>query len=198
MAASRAVRVIWMLNELGLKFEHDTLSNTDARLKQEPYTSLNPNGRIPTLVVDGYAIFESLAINLYLVEKFGGPLAAKTIEERATMAQWSIWAMTEIDKDITVWAFNTLVKPPAERDAPAAAASLAALQRPLAALEKALSSHNYLVGERFSAADLNVAAVLYRALAMDLSGYPKVSGWLTRCWARDAALQARRARGDKV
>lgn len=198
IAASRAVRVIWMLHELGLAFEHDPVSNTDPKLKQASYTSLNPNGRIPTLVVDGFAIFESLAINLYLVEKFGGPLAAKTIEERASMAQWSIWAMTEIDKDVTVWAFNTLVKPPAERDAKAAADAHAALQRPLAALEKVLSEHNNIVGDRFTAADVNVAGVMYRALAMDLSAYPKVLNWLTRCWSREAALKARRARGDKV
>jgi glutathione S-transferase len=198
VAASRAVRVIWMLHELGLPFEHDPISFSEARLKEAAYLRINPNARIPTLVVDGFAIYESLAINLYLAEKFGGPLAPVGNEERGLATQWSQWAMTEIDKDVTTWAFNAFVKPENERDTNAAQTSLAALQRPLAALESCLQGRNYLVGNRFTVADLNVAAVLYRALVMDLSGYPKLSVWLAKCWARDAALSARRARGDKV
>jgi glutathione S-transferase len=198
LAASRAVRVVWMLHELGLPFEHDPISFADARLKEPPYAQLNPNARIPTLVVDGFAIYESLAINLYLADKFGGALALKGAEERGMAAQWSLWAMTEIDKDITIWAFNSFIKPEHERDSTAAQVSLAVLQRPLAALELSLQDRDYLVGNRFTVADLNVAAVLYRALVMDLSAYPKVSSWLTKCWGREAALSARRARGDKV
>jgi glutathione S-transferase len=196
LAASRTVRVVWMLHELGLPYEHDPISFADARLKNSPYIEINPNARIPSLVVDGFAIFESLAINQYLVEKFGGPLAPTSAEERGLLAQWSMWAMTEIDKDITTWAFNAFVKPEAERDTPAAQAALANLQRPLAVLERSLSGRDFLMGARFTASDLNVAATLYRGLAMDLSGYPKVSAWLTQCWGRDAAKAARRARGD--
>ena len=198
LAASRAVRVIWMLHELGLNYEHDPLSFSEARLKQAPYTELNPNGRIPTLLVDGFAIYESLAINLYLADKFGGPLAPVGAEERGLATQWSLWAMSEIDKDITIWAFNAFIKPENERDAKAAEAALSSLQRPLSALEMSLQGREYLIGNRFTVADLNVAAVLYRALVMDLSAYPKVSAWLKRCWEREAAIAARRARGDKI
>jgi glutathione S-transferase len=198
LAASRTVRVIWMLQELKLTYDHDPISFADPRLKESPYVDINPNARIPSLVVDGFAIYESLAINQYLAEKFGGPLAPTNAEERGLAAQWSLWVMTEVDKDITIWAFNALVKPEAERDANAARVALENLQRPLRSLERSLASQEFLMGKRFTVADLNVAATLYRGLAMDLSAYPKVSQWLKACWSREAAIAARRARGDKV
>ncbi len=198
LAASRTVRVIWMLQELKLAYDHDPISFSDPGLKESPYVEINPNARIPSLVVDGFAIYESLAINQYLAEKFGGPLAPANAEERGLTAQWSLWAMTEVDKDITTWAFNAFIKPEAERDAGAARASLESLQRPLASLEHSLATREFLMGKRFTVADLNVAATLYRGLAMDLSAYPKVSQWLKACWSREAAIAARRARGDKV
>ncbi len=198
LAASRAVRVIWMLQELKLAYDHDPISFADPRLKDSPYVDVNPNARIPSLVVDGFAIYESLAINQYLAEKFGGPLAPVDAEERGLAAQWSLWVMTEIDKDITSWAFNVFIKPEAERDASVARAALESLQRPLASLERSLTHRKFLMGGRFTVADLNVAATLYRGLAMDLAAYPRVSQWLKECWAREAAVAARRARGDTV
>ena len=198
LAASRAVRVIWMLHELGLPFEHDPVGFADGKAKLAPYTDWNPMARIPTLIVDGFAIYESLAINLYLAEQFGGPLAPTNTHERGLAAQWSLLAMSDIDEPITAWAFNSFIKPEAERDAKLAHSSLAALQRPLAALEKSLAGKRFLMSDRFTVADLNVAAVLYRGLALDLSAYPNVSSWLRQCWSRDAALAARRARGDKI
>jgi glutathione S-transferase len=198
LAASRTVRVIWMLQELKLAYDHDPISFADPRLKESPYVDINPNARIPSLVVDGFAIYESLAINQYLAEKFGGPLAPTNAEERGLAAQWSLWVMTEVDKDITTWAFNAFVKPEAERDNNAARVALENLHRPLVALERSLASREFLMGKRFTVADLNVAATLYRGLAMDLSAYPKVSQWLKVCWSREAAIAARRARGDKV
>jgi glutathione S-transferase len=198
LAASRAIRVIWMLNELKLSFEHDPISFADPRLKQSPYVDINPNGRIPSLVVDGFAIYESLAITQYLAEKFGGPLAPSNADERGLTSQWSLWAMSEIDKDITTWAFNAFIKPEAERDPTAARVALESLQRPLASLERSLTDGAFLIGKRFTVADLNVAATLYRGLVMDLSAYPKVADWLKSCWSREAAIAARRARGDKV
>lgn len=198
VGASRTVRVIWMLSELGLKYEHDPISFADARLKEAAYLAVNPNGRIPAITVDGVTLFESVAINLYLADKFGGPLAPRNAEERGLATQWSVWAMTELDKDLTVWAFNAIVKPEAERDTQAASTALENLQRPLKALEASLQKTPYLLGDRFTVADLNVAAVLYRGLVMDLAKYPKVATWLQTCWLREAALVARRARGDKV
>jgi glutathione S-transferase len=198
VAASRALRNIWMLEEIGLPYAHDPIHYTDPALKLPPYIGLNPNGKIPMLTVDNFAVFESLAINLYLADRFDTTLSLKDADERGQASQWALWAMTEIDAPIGVWAMNTLVKPEAERDLGAAATALASLQKPLSALNTALSGKQCLVGDRFTVVDLNTAACLYRGLSMDLAAYPNVSVWLKRCWSREPALRARRARGDKV
>lgn len=200
--ASRAMRNVWMLEELkasnGITYEHDPISFNDPALKKPPYTDLNPNGRIPTIVVDGFVLFESLAINLYLAEKFPSALSLKTPEERALAMQWALWAPQEIELAIYDWVINTHIKPEAERDAALAKSAVEKLQRPFAALNQALAGKTYLIGERFTVADLNMACVMYRCLKMDLSAHPNLAAWHARCWSREAAKVPRRMRGEAV
>ncbi len=198
VAASRAFRNIWMLHELGLSYEHDPVHYTDPLLKAAPYFAKNPNARIPIIEVDGFVVYESLAINLYLAEKFSASLSLTTPEERALGTQWALWAMTSIDAPITTWAFNMIVLPEAERNRAAADTALESMQRPLAALNASLLGKEWLIGGRFTVADLNTACCLYRALWMDLSAYPHIESWLKRCLGRPAALVARRERGENI
>ncbi len=198
VAASRAFRNLWMLNELGLPFEHDPIHYTDARLKTPPFVDWNPNARVPMLKVGDHVMFESLAINLFLARKHGGPLAPQTPEEEAHAMQWALWAMTEFDEPMIVWAVNALIKPEGERDTAAAQAALTKMQRPLGALEATLQKSPHLLGKRFTVADLNTAAVMYRALWMDLTAFPVTAAWLKQSLGRPAALEARRSRGEAV
>lgn len=198
VAASRSFRNIWMLKELGLPFEHDAIHYTDKALKAPPYTDWNPNGSIPMIVVDGMPLYESLAINQYLAEKFGGPLAPTNAEERGQVAQWSLWAATTIEIDLGNWAYHTMFLPEAERKPEFAKESLAKAIAKLNVLESTFASREFLIGNRFTVADLNVAAVCYRALGLDMPDKPHFKAWLAKCWSRPAAIEARRARGDNV
>lgn len=197
-AASRSIRVIWLLEELGLAYEHDALAPSDKLLKSPPYLDLNPNGRVPTVVVDGFPIFESLAINLYLAKKFPAAISPTTLEEDGAMTQWSMWAASDIDGTITTWAMHTLFLPESERDPQVAAHARKQLERPFAVLEAVLARQPWLIGDRFTVADLNVSAVMNRALSWDLSSMPHLAAWLARCLNRPACLKARRMRGEKV
>jgi glutathione S-transferase len=198
VAASRAFRVIWMLKELGVAYEHNAIHYTDPALKAPPYTDKNPNGRIPILEVDDFAMFESLAITQYLAEKFGENMSGTSAEERAAIAQWTLWAATSVETDLGNWAYHTMFLPEAERKPEIAKQSLENVQKPLAILDGVLAKREYLVGSRFTVADLNVAAVCYRALGLDMPDKPHFKAWLAKCWSRPAAIEARRARGDKV
>jgi glutathione S-transferase len=198
VAASRTFRNIWALKELGLPFEHDPISYSDKALKASPYIELNPNGRVPFIVVDGMPLFESLAINLFLADKFGGSISGANAEERGQIAQWTLWAATSVETDLGNWAYHTMFLPEAERKPEIAKQALENIKAPLAVLDGVLAKREYLVGNRFTVADLNVAAVCYRALGLDMPDEPHFKAWLAKCWSRPAALDARRARGDKV
>jgi glutathione S-transferase len=198
VAASRTFRNIWMLEELGLTYSHDPIHYTDPALKTPPYLAINPNAKLPMAVIDGMPIFESLAINLYLAEKFGSALAPTNAEERGQVAQWTLWAATAVEDDLGKWAYHTMFLPEPERDPKIASDCLTRVQTPLAVLDGVLAKQAFLIGNRFTVADLNVACVCYRLLAMELADKPNLKRWLHAAWARPAALTARRARGDKV
>jgi glutathione S-transferase len=192
------MRNIWMLTELGLPFDNDPIVTSDPALKRPPYTDWNPNGKIPVCLVDGFAVYESLAINCYLDLKFPSAISAANAEQTALVLQWAMWALTEVEAHSFNWYLNTLGKAAAERDAGLAALSWEKLQKPLAVLERTLGGQPCLIRDSFSVADLNTAAVMYRALWMPLANFPATAAWLQRCWAREGGIAARRARGEKV
>jgi len=80
--------------------------------------------------------------------------------------------------------------PCAERDAQRRAEALKVLEQPFAVLDSALADRLYLLGDEFSVADLNVAAVISRAIDMDLAATPRLANWLKRCLDRPAARAA--------
>jgi glutathione S-transferase len=80
--------------------------------------------------------------------------------------------------------------PPADRDPQRLAEALKVLAPPFRVLDAALASHSHLLGEDFTVADLNVAAVISRAIDMDLSATPHLAQWLRRCLERPAARTA--------
>jgi glutathione S-transferase len=196
--ASRVMRNIWMLAELDLPYEHDAILTNAPELKKPPYTDLNPNGKVPVCVVDGFAMWESLAINLYLDRRFPSAISLATAEEQAKGVQWALWVTSEVELLTFNWYLNKIGKPEAERDAGMVTDTWDKLQKPLAVLNKALTPTGWLVGNHFTVADLNTAAAMYRGLWMPLDSYPQVKTWLENCWKREGGLKARRARGENV
>jgi glutathione S-transferase len=189
---SRASRCLWMLEELGVPYESVPISFLGDAQKPE-YLALNPNGRIPTLVDDdGTVVWESMAINLYLAEKYDQGFRPKTLAARAHAVQWSFWGMTEIEPGLIDAFLHRAMLPEAQRDAKVAEAGEAKLQRPLKVLDGELGRRPYLLGDAFSIADLNVASVLGIApmARVDLAKHSHVQRWLGECTARPAAKKA--------
>jgi len=69
IARTRAFRALWMAKELGLDYEHLPIEIGDAGARSPEFLALNPNGRLPFIDDDGFVLFESLAITLYLAKK---------------------------------------------------------------------------------------------------------------------------------
>lgn len=187
--ASRAHRVVWMLRELGLEFEHEQTNFLDGSTRRPEFLAINPNGRVPVLVDDGFVIYESLAINLYLAQKHGGPLAPASLQESALATQWSFWVITEVEKPLLFASANRKLFAEGQRDEEQALMAIEKLHRPFKVLEAQLADREWLLGDRFTVADLNVATVMDLApqCGIDLDAWPRMQQWHQRCLARPAA-----------
>ncbi len=181
---SRAGRSLTILDELGLQYESVPVHWADDA-KQPEFLAINPNGKIPALDDDGTVLFESLAINLYLAEKYGkGTLWPESVEDHGRCYQWSIWAMTEMEPLSVELVRNRSSLPEDERDDAKAKTCEEALRKPLGVLNGALDGRDYLLGSEFTVADLNVATLVFavRVLGhMDLSEFPNAVAWFKRC-----------------
>jgi glutathione S-transferase len=189
MPASRAFRVLWAAEETGVPYANEPFSFNDPAIKAPAYLAINPNGTIPAIVDDGFALFESLAITLYLSRK-SGKLWPKDVRGEGVAFQWTMWAATEVEGALGGWFYHTRFLPEAERKPEIAQDSAAKLPRRFDVLEGALAQSPWLAGEAFGIADLNVAAVTYRAPAFGLEPWPRIADWHRRCYARPAAQRA--------
>jgi glutathione S-transferase len=195
IARTRAHRALWAAMELGIDYEHLPIEIGDAGARSPEFLAINPNGRLPVIVDDGFVLFESLAITLYLAKKHSlGKLYPETLEGEARAWQWSFWAIAEVDRGVNIWSLHAVRLPPQERDAALREEALKVVAAPFKVLDAALAKipykTPYLLGNEFTVADLNVAAVISRAIDMDLSHVPKLKAWLARCLDRPAARAA--------
>jgi glutathione S-transferase len=194
VARSRAFRTLWMAKELGLDYEHLKVDFATGDTRTPAHLALNPNGHVPVIDDDGFVLWESMAINLYLAKKYGaGTLYPTRLEDEARAWQWSFWGMTEVERPVLTALFNRAVLPVDKRDAGAADAAEKQLAQPLRVLDGALSGGANLLGNDFTVADLNVASILSwaRPAQIDMVPFPKVAGWLKACAERPAARAAR-------
>jgi len=189
---SRAARCLWALEELGVKYDHVPIATTEAKSPEN--LKRNPGGHIPVLEEDGHFIWESMAINLYLAEKYGkNTLWPGDVASHGDTYKWSFWAMTEIEPHLLTILRNRVLNPPDKRDETAAQAAIEALKAPLKALDGALGGKDFLLGKSFTIADLNVASVLSWApmMKLDLSSTPTAQSWLQKCLGREANQRVR-------
>lgn len=205
---SRTARNVWLAKELGIPFEHVPViqarrlsdpSAPDAPLNTSSpaYRAINPHGLIPCIDDDGLIMHESLAINLYLAKKHGGPLAPCDLSEDGLMTMWSLWAATQCEPHTVQIIFQRVDYPEDKRGPQVVDAAVSALRHPFGVLEAALhSGGGNIVGGRFTVADLNVAEVLrYAQPAPELfAEYPAVTAWLAACQSRPAFREIMAAR----
>ncbi len=191
---SSASPVHWTLEELGIPYEKVQIDLRSGEQKKPEFLKLNPNGRVPLLVHDGVSIFESAAIQMHLGETFGvekGLYPAAGLQ-RAEATKWIVWTnatlgevMSRVGRNLGEWA------PEEQRNAKAGAAAKAEGEELLRILEAALTGREYLVGNRFTIADLHVASWMQyvNMMGFDLAPYKAISAWLARCTSRPACAR---------
>jgi glutathione S-transferase len=152
---------------------------------------------VPAIDDDGLVLCESMAINLYLSEKYGkAPFWPSTVAEHARVYQWSFWGMMECEGHLLTAFLNRMMLPPEQRNEKAAKEAIEALGKPLKVLDDHLKGREYILGKDFTVADLNVGGVLILLpmMQVDMSSTPSAKTWLDKCLARPA-LERARAKG---
>lgn len=197
---SRASRPLWLLAEIGQPFQHVPVIQVyrlaDPKAQDAPmhtaspaFLAINPQAQVPAMVDDGLVLTESLSITLYLARRYGGTLGPADDAETALMEQWALFAATAIETPAVeiLYMFGDGADKTAEGQA-AIAVNAEKLRRPLRRLEGHLADRDWLVGDRFTVADLNTAECLRYAQSHPtlIGEFPRLKAWLETCQARPA------------
>jgi glutathione S-transferase len=183
---TRSTRVLWLLEEIGAPYDV-TLMTRDER-REESHLTRHPLGRVPVIEDDEGFVFESLAILLHIADLHpdAGLIPPPGSHDRALVYQWATFAMTELEPGI-LEVFVARRKEDAERLEEATDS----FRQAAGAVEDALDDADYLVGGRFSVADLVCAAVLLFARRAELiDGFPRIAAYLERIESRPARQRA--------
>ncbi|MGE3681123.1 MAG: glutathione S-transferase family protein [Bdellovibrionales bacterium] len=176
-----AGRCYLMLEELGLPYEAKPLDMAAKEHKSEAYRKLNPNGKVPALIDGDYVIWESLAINFYLAEKYRPSLLGNGAEEKGLVQQWSVWALAELQPPLVDMLIQLVFVPEPKQDMMVVEKARGRVPGMLEILDRHLSGRTYLVEEKLTLADFNVVSVVNLAdgLKVDLEPFPHVRSWFT-------------------
>ncbi len=177
---SSAGRCFWTLEEIGIDYQTQAMNFQKQEHKSEKYLQINPNGKIPALTDGDYKIWESMAINLYLAEKYKPELLGKTPEEKGHVYQWSVWSIAELQEPLINIFIQLVFVPEEKRDMKIIETSKEKLPNLLKVLEVSLTDSRFLASNEFSLADLNTASVvaICEYINYDISDYKNINKWL--------------------
>jgi glutathione S-transferase len=190
---STATMTELVLAELDVPCEKIKLDTQKGDTRKPEYLKLNPNGKVPLIVHDGTAIWESSAIAMYLGEVFGveKKLYPAPGPKRGEAMKWIAWTNVTLGDAVSRWTRNTLAWVPAdEHNAKAATAARADIDNCMRILDQALQGKQYLLSD-YTLADthLNAFTDWLRHMKVDLTSYANITAWSQRCSARPAYLK---------
>ncbi|WP_437587181.1 glutathione S-transferase family protein [Sorangium sp. So ce1000] len=194
---SSAGRIRVSLAELGVPHEVVRVDLRAKDQKKPEFLALNPNGQVPTIVIDGTPMFESVAIQIALGERYGvqkGLWPAPGSPEQLMALTWLVWGQVTLAGTLFRYLANTSEWFPKEQhNAKAAEAAMTELRNQLRILDGRLDGRPYLTGERCTLADLDLASVLgwgLQAAKADVSDLKNLQGWIGRIMERPAVKAA--------
>lgn len=193
-SGTRSQRVLWALEELGAEYEYVTVNLLEGEGQRPAYLAVNPAGKVPALVDGDLVLTESAAICAYLGDRHpeAGLVPSPCTRERALYDRWCYFVISELEQPLWTLAKHSFALPeklrvPAVRDA-----ALWEFGRAVKVLAKGLGEREFLVGERFSAADILAGHTLAWASRAEVPvEAPNVAAYAERLLSRPALERAR-------
>lgn len=159
---TRSIRPRWLLEELGVPYDLETLDMAKQDHKRAEYMKIHPHGAVPALVDDDVVMFESAAICMYLADKYRDKQLAPALgsPERAAYYQWIVYSIATLEPPVLEVFLHTVMLPEEQRSAEAAQDGRTKFKDVGHVLSQALRGKEFLVGNRFSAADVMIGSTL--------------------------------------
>jgi len=188
---TRSIRARWTLQELGVGFEAITVNLVAGEHRRPEFLKVNPAGKLPVLVDGDLVLTESVAIVLYLAEKYPEKgLLPTDLTERAQVNRWLLFAATELEQPLWRISRHTALYPEDKRLPGDVALARQEFKEMAAVLEKHLQGRQFVVGDRATVADFVMAYTLdWGGEAQLLDGFPVLRGYMERMYARPKAPQ---------
>ena len=190
---SRAVRTLWLLEELGLEYELNRMDFHPKDLKSDAHRARHPLGRIPVLEDDDITIWESGAIAEYILErhKNGGLKPAVDDPNYPKYLQWFHYCEGMVMPPINTIVVHTILLPPERRDETALGQAQRLLARAVQPVEDDMVGKDYVAGD-FSAADtmLGHSIMMSQRMGIVTDDHPNLTAYIERLKARPALQKA--------
>ncbi len=190
-APTRSIRAVWALQELGVDFELITVNLKVGENRRPEFLKINPAGKVPVLVDGDLVLTESVAIVLYLAEKYAEKgLLPSDVKARAEVNRWLLFAATELEQPLWRIAHHTALLPRDKRlpaDVVLAREDFLAMA---AVLEAHMKGRQFVVGDTVSVVDLVMGYTLDWANEVHLlDTLPLLRAYMERMYARPKAPQ---------
>lgn len=193
---TRSVRIIWLLEELGLSYDVELHKLGDPEMRSPAYRQVHPMGRVPAIEDGDVTLFESGAIVQYILAKYGAGRLVPAVDapEFPTYLQWFHYAEGMIMPPVNTLVVETILLPPERKNQVNVDRATKLLGNMLTAVDAHMAERHYLAGE-FSGADImtgHACSVATKRISMDPTTLPNVTAYVERIEARPALVKARK------
>jgi glutathione S-transferase len=182
-------KVVWFCDEIELPFERTDIGGPFGGNDQPEYLAMNPNGRVPTVIDDGFVIWESNACVHYLASKHAaGTWYPDDLQQRGRCVQWMEWVTSSLAA-AHVPVFHGLIRTPADkRDPDAIARGRDNWSKLMAMLDNHLKDNAYIAGDSITIGDIPASVFAFRWFNLDIprEDYPNLKRWHDGIAARPA------------
>ncbi len=178
--SSNVQKVLWCCGELGLPFEREDRGGPFGGNHDPDYLALNPNAVVPTIIDDGFVLWESNAIIRYLAAKHApGTLWPDDLQARASGERWMDWQANVVRPALQPMIRILVRTAPGDRDAAEVAKARDALSAAMNIAGGYLGDTKYLAGDDFSVCDIPLGISAYRWFNLDIEreDYPNLRRW---------------------
>ena len=190
MSSINVKKVVWTAQELGLDIQRTEAGGLFGVVKTPDYMALNPNSLVPVIEDEDYVLWESNVIVRYLAAKHAlGQMYPTDLRERFDAERWMDWQQTTLNPASRPGFWQLVRTPPEQRNAAVVEESNAAVEALMAVLDAHLAQRSFMVGERFTVADIPIACEIHRwfGLPQQRQGRPHIERWYNTMRARQAS-----------